>query len=180
MKSILSILVISIAFVSCNQDNTKEKKKDKNNIISLNLGEVNLKVPVKLQKKHIIINNAEEQIVLDYNKNKKQAKFPVFDTGLDFETDSTGFWNKYYIEDYQIPFAIQSTEHKYNFTTEPEVLRYQVSFSPNTPESYPAIGLFQIDKDKKIIKGSFATETGDYRYLIGEIENNKFQLNTFD
>ena len=76
------------------------------------------------------------------------------ETLSEFTTNSKSQWkdivNKYYIEDYQIPFAIQSTEHKYNFTTEPEVLRYQVSFSPNTPESYPAIGLFQIDKDKKI------------------------------
>ena len=180
MKNILSVLLIGIICISCSHEDTKNQDQNKTDIITLNMGEVTLQVPVKIKKKHIIINNAEEQIVLDYNKNKKQAKFPVFDTGLDFETDSSGFWNKYYIEDYQLPFKLSKTDHKYNFTEEPETKRYQITFSPNTPENYPAIGIFQVDADKNIIKGSFATETGDYRYLIGEIENNKFQLNTFD
>ena len=51
-------------------------------------------------------------------------------------------------------------------------------FSPNTPEEYKAIGLFTTDQNS--MKGTFITETGDYRFLEGGFALNELKLSTFD
>lgn len=56
---------------------------------------------------------------------------------------------------------------------------YEVTFSPNSPESSKAVGVFN-EWNFTYAKGTFLTETGDYRYLSGERIGNKFWLSCFD
>ncbi len=65
-------------------------------------------------------------------------------------------------------------------STKPAALadRWEVTFSPGTEGAYKAIGLFEQKGDR--ITGTFATETGDYRYLAGNLDGNRLRLSTFD
>jgi thiol-disulfide isomerase/thioredoxin len=60
-------------------------------------------------------------------------------------------------------------------------LRYRVDFSPdNEKDHYPAIGIFKKTPNSNRITGTFATETGDYRYLEGNFCDGKLLLSCFD
>lgn len=55
---------------------------------------------------------------------------------------------------------------------------YAVTFSPETEDEYPAIGLFTAMQGRAY--GTFLTETGDYRYLEGERKGDSLWLSCFD
>jgi thiol-disulfide isomerase/thioredoxin len=135
--------------------------------------------------------NAEEVIhVSDIEiKGKKiTIKDPIFNSWFEGEIINAhkikGFWYK------------ESKEYKIAFTAEygikdrfiaPEKLndhhenvsgKWEVDFSKGTPDHYKAIGYFeQVDN---YVTGTFMTETGDYRYLEGNMYNNNLYLSTFD
>ena len=179
----ISYFVVAIFLaVSCGTAEKTSSENDPNSYnLILELGEVELKVPAKKTAKHLTIYNNQEQIILDLLGNDSvQAKFPVFDSGLKFYTENTGIWKKFYLEDYEIPFRLEKTKKLKIVDDSLAYEKYQVVFSPNSPDQYPAIGLFKFDKQNGYAIGSFATETGDYRHLVGEIKNNHFQLNTLD
>jgi len=56
--------------------------------------------------------------------------------------------------------------------------KWKVTFSPGTEDQYMAIGLF--DQKGLRVTGTFLTETGDYRYLDGNVTNSGFSLSCFD
>lgn len=59
--------------------------------------------------------------------------------------------------------------------------KWECEFSPGTKDAYKAIGLIKQIDPHKVITGTFLTETGDYRYLQGHLNNNKtFSLSCFD
>lgn len=56
--------------------------------------------------------------------------------------------------------------------------KWAVQFSPDTEDEYPAIAYFDQSGDQ--VTGTFVTETGDYRFLEGNIDGRHLQLSTFD
>jgi thiol-disulfide isomerase/thioredoxin len=56
--------------------------------------------------------------------------------------------------------------------------KWKTTFSPNSQEPEIAVGIFE--QVAGTIKGTFLTETGDYRYLGGTIGTNKFSMSTFN
>jgi thiol-disulfide isomerase/thioredoxin len=56
--------------------------------------------------------------------------------------------------------------------------KYSVTFTEESGETFPAIGLF--DQDGNDLSGTFATETGDYRHLQGNFVGDSLFLSTFD
>jgi thiol-disulfide isomerase/thioredoxin len=58
--------------------------------------------------------------------------------------------------------------------------KWECDFSPNVPtDMYKAIGIFK--QENKNATGTFRTETGDYRYLEGKLNDNRtFYLSCFD
>lgn len=57
--------------------------------------------------------------------------------------------------------------------------KYEVTFSPNSDDEYPALGLIS-NPSQGAINGTFLTETGDYRYLHGFQTANNIVLQCFD
>ncbi|MGB0165323.1 MAG: TlpA disulfide reductase family protein [Luteibaculum sp.] len=188
MRSTLYILgiITFITLQSCQQ--TQEQNSTELNdgfyTLELDLGEEKLKVPLQNTKDSIVIYNASERIALPKRTSQDSlfAAFNVFDTGLELKITSdstaTGIWNKYYKDNYTLAAQLYPSSNTTNSRAYLDTVKYEVTFSPNTPDSYPAIGLFSISDNR--ITGSFATETGDYRFLAGEINDNAFHLNTFD
>ena len=91
--------------------------------------------------------------------------------------------NYYKGDDYKIPVTARFGEGTLFSNLNPEYSenfegKYAVVFSPKTGTSNNAIGLFE--QEGNVVTGTFATETGDYRYLAGNVSGDKLFLSTFD
>ncbi|MEM9820705.1 MAG: TlpA disulfide reductase family protein [Bacteroidota bacterium] len=84
---------------------------------------------------------------------------------------------------YSIPF-IARHGHAHRFTTlkKTPVMdvsgKWEATFGLNEDAPYPAIGEFK--QEGNYLTGTFLTETGDYRFLEGTIQENKLYLSCFD
>jgi thiol-disulfide isomerase/thioredoxin len=144
---------------------------------------------------HIEIINGDERIIVDdieYGRDKATAKdtlvinFPVFDTYIKAiyeENIMEGAWYVNYRENYQVPFkAYHGQNHL--FTTDVDLDpvnlngKWASTFEIGTEDEYPAIAEFT--QKSTNLNGTFITETGDYRYLSGQVIGPKFYLSTFD
>ncbi len=158
----------------------------------------NIELPFNFDVKYIgkkpviVIKNADERITIDEITIKGDSvnfKMPVFDT--EFKTvlrnDSLiGVWiNHYRKEKNVISFkAVYNQSNRFNFVpgkANPYFEgNWEVTFSPNTNDSSKAIGVFHHVEQTDYVTGTFLTETGDYRYLEGMKNGNKFYLSCFD
>ena len=138
----------------------------------------------------ITIENAEERIqvtdILFIDSNNLKISLPVFSTYIEAELKAdklVGHWVNPEKKDYKIPFyatfgqdyRFKSSSNKNNTNIDG---KWEVSFSPGTNSEYKSIGIFK--QDKEIVTGTFLTETGDYRYLEGIVENGQLKLSCFD
>ena len=135
-----------------------------------------------------IICNGEEELSSTYfsvGDNKIRIVLPVFDSELIGNIDSenliTGYWLNKSRKDYKIPFVAEyGKKFRFSPTLPSQELpsRYRVVFEPNSTDKWDAILMLNQENDQTT--GTFLTETGDYRYLEGNIINNKLYLSTFD
>jgi len=130
------------------------------------------------------IINSEEIIRLDSVELRGDSffvKLPLFDSSMKgtWRNDSLfGEWTDHSRSTYSIPFTGAKTTYS-EPTNMAEELRYEVVFSPgDTAESSKGIAVLQKKGNK--ITGTILTETGDYRYLQGEVENGTIWLSAFD
>lgn len=136
---------------------------------------------------HVI--NSDERIELSncrIENDTLKASFPAFDSDIELFIESpqllTGNWlNKSKGDDYIIPLIGESSK-SFRFTPSKSSkaipLRYHVVFSPDADDAWDAV--LELENKEGILSGTFLTETGDYRYLDGNIMNQKIYLSTFD
>jgi thiol-disulfide isomerase/thioredoxin len=148
------------------------------------------------QNFHIEIINGEERIRVDdiiMGLDRATAKdtlilnFPVFDSYIKAIYEEKIIEGKWIVnnrgEEYSIPFIATHGEG-YRFTTlrkDPMMDisgKWETTFELDSDAPYPAIGEFQQDGNQ--LTGTFRTETGDYRFLEGTIQENKVYLSCFD
>ena len=141
-----------------------------------------------------IINGDEVLKVEDivYGKNKKNGDdtiridFPVYNSYIKAVYEDKvieGHWYDKNRENYSIPFvAKQGQGHRFTTLRKAPIMdisgKWDVLFETETDTPYPAIGEFK--QDGNAVTGTFLTETGDYRYLAGTIQDDKLYLSTFD
>ena len=139
----------------------------------------------------MIIFNGEEEIEVDevsWKNDTLAVQLPIFESEFVLVPENReklkGYWWNYYKgEDYKIKVQAEygkgtrffglSENYDKNFGG-----KYEVVFSPKTNDQYKSIGIFEQKGNK--VSGTFATETGDYRHLSGNVSNNKLMLSTFD
>jgi thiol-disulfide isomerase/thioredoxin len=144
---------------------------------------------------YIEIINGTERIRVDdiqFGRSKERAidtvriDFPHFDTYIIAtfrERFLNGHWVVNYKENYKIPFKAKFGED-FRFTelnTEPKTDltgKWAATFGLSDSEPYPAIGEF--NQNNNNLTGTFLTETGDYRFLEGTVQEDKFFLSCFD
>lgn len=139
--------------------------------------------------KGIVVFNAEEQILVSdvvVENSMVHITMPVFDAHLKGRIDKRGNIVGTYEKGPKytpVPFeAIYDIHFRFPKLTKTHTAikgNWEVTFSPGTENSYKAKGVF-IDGDENIISGTFLTETGDYRFLEGVLDDNKMKLSTFD
>ncbi|MBL1279006.1 MAG: TlpA family protein disulfide reductase [Fluviicola sp.] len=192
MKLIFTAFLFFFSLFSYSQDKqtTNIKKGKWNAKLQLNSTH-NLPFNIVVKKNRVHIINGEETILLDLTTLKDDslhAHFPYFDSELVFkstkESLSGYFYNYAKGEGYKIPF----TAKRGNLSRFSNVKkkgksalidgRWKVLFQPNTTFQYPALGLFK--QKGNTVSGTFLTETGDYRYLDGNVTTDSLMLSCFD
>ena len=145
----------------------------------------------------IEMHNGEETIVVPpehiaYGRDREQGRdtiridFPVYDTYISAyfeEKVIEGVWVVNYRDSYRIPFkAFHGQGHRFTVLRKTPVAdvsgAWAVTFGTETDEPYPGIAEFVQDGNE--LRGTFRTETGDYRYLEGTVQANKLYLSVFD
>ncbi len=143
----------------------------------------------------ISIHNGDERIEVKdiiFGRDRESGKdtfridFPLYQSYIEgFYEESTmeGNWVVTTKENYRIPFiAKHGVGHRFvdkKMAADADLSgKWEVKFEVDTEDEYPAIAEFKQTGSK--LEGTFLTETGDYRYLEGIVQKNKFWLSTFD
>ncbi len=135
------------------------------------------------------IHNAEETIVLSKPVSENDSvriDFPNFHSSLKFKVESKqvikGYWTNFNKgNNYKIPFSAAYQNGKIKQATEQSNLfsgRWKATFDPGTKDEYMAVGIFKTENSG--LYGTFLTETGDYRFLEGDVNGQSFTLSCFD
>lgn len=138
----------------------------------------------------LVISNASEKIEtsLDQVDDSVHFKMPAFDSEFKFvltdDSHAVGYWINYAKENYRIPFTAEITSspdqrfnHAVNNSSTSFNGKWETTFGVNNdPEK--AIGVFE--QTGNSATGTFLTETGDYRYLQGNVINDSLYLSCFD
>ncbi len=142
----------------------------------------------KKSKVQMEIVNSDERLKmrLKADNDSITAFFPESEAYLKFKLEQSnkeirGYWinpNKKTIvkipfNAWQINDIIEIAPNTSNISG-----RWKTTFGPNSKAPENAVGIFE--QTAGTIKGTFLTETGDYRYLVGSIGANKFQMSTFN
>ncbi|MFT5512595.1 MAG: thiol-disulfide isomerase/thioredoxin [Bacteroidia bacterium] len=132
--------------------------------------------------------NGEEQIIhesIQFKQDSLWIESPFFNSTLVIGFNKNvagGYWVDYSRESYRMPLIGKyNLSQRFRFQGPLENTidgKWQVTFSPNTEDAYSAIGLFETDDNS--MKGTFITETGDYRFLEGGFATSQLKLSTFD
>lgn len=143
----------------------------------------------------IHVMNGEEVVDVSdivYNRDRATAKdtlrfdFTVFDTYITAiyeENIMEGHWHVPYRGTYSIPFkAYHGQSHRFSTDNETPVTdlsgSWDAVFEVGSEYEYPAVGEFKQEGNE--LRGTFMTETGDYRFLEGTIQGNKMFLSCFE
>ncbi|MBK9643191.1 MAG: TlpA family protein disulfide reductase [Saprospiraceae bacterium] len=159
-------------------------------------------VPVNFE----VIYDAEKEFHVEFINGTERIRFDSVEHGRDIRTGNDTFiihltpydaqikgifeYNKmsgdFIVLDksnYSIPF--QATYGQaYRFYRTPENSSYNISgkwqtiFDKDSIDQYEGIGEFVQQGNN--VQGTFRTETGDYRFLSGEISGNKMSISGFD
>ena len=141
-----------------------------------------------------IINGKERIEVKDikFGRDRKTGKdtlimrFPEFESYIKAICEGGIMEGEFVItskENYRIPFTAQfGKDYRFSNLKKKPVMditgSWETTFDINTDEPYKAIGDFQ--QKGNYLEGTFKTETGDYRFLEGNIEDSKIYLSCFD
>jgi peroxiredoxin len=200
-KSGITMVISLLFFLSANAQNARSIKLGYwDGTLTLHekqsefgLVELPVNFMIRALDKKIIVEfiNAKEHIKADEVSllgDSLFIKMPVFDSEFKIKmvNDSAmqGVWINHGRKDKNViefradasPHEYQNTSPKYNYETSVEG-KYEVEFSPKTPDSYKAVGLIS---GTYTLTGTFLTETGDYRYLSGQRSGPYITLSCFD
>lgn len=134
------------------------------------------------------IFNGEEEIetsVSRFGKDSIKIEMPVFANYIVAKLGSDKLEGTYInpdAENYRLRFSAIAGDSTRFESAEPKCCdvnkKWAVKFSPDTDSESPAIAYFE--QSGKGVRGTFTTETGDYRFLEGTLSGDHLQLSTFD
>ena len=139
----------------------------------------------------VFILNSEERIgaKISHYGDSMLIKMPVFDSEFHFiKTASglSGYWHNNAKTDYKMSFTAslntRGIKNRFGISQNNNHAIYngewETTFSPGREGEHKAIAAFK--QDKQYVAGTFITQTGDYRFLQGNISNDSILLSCFD
>lgn len=147
---------------------------------------------------HIEIINGEERIIVPASEitmalDRSTAKdtvtinFPIYESYIRAIFEEKVMEGEWVVtnrgEPYAIPFAaFHGRGYRFTNLKKKPVMdvsgKWEVTFGLDGDDPYPAIGEFKQEGNQ--VTGTFLTETGDYRFLEGTIQDRKLYLSVFD
>ena len=134
----------------------------------------------------IRVDDIEFGTAKSINKDSVTIHFREFDTRIEALYENAtmeGRWYVNYRDNYAISFkATHGKEYRFepvkndppkNFSG-----KWAANFDPDTENAFPGVAVFRQNGSK--ITGTVETETGDYRYLEGDVFGDKAYLSCFD
>lgn len=141
----------------------------------------------KTNDSEIYIVNGKEEIPMSVSNDKDSViyQFKEMDSYLKFafkdSNNILGYWKD---NRKAMSFPLSGTqsqgtrfEGKTNGHNDKVFSSYEVTFG-NQKDSWPAVGRFEQHNNK--LSGTFLTETGDYRFLDGNVFGDRLYLSCFD
>jgi peroxiredoxin len=134
--------------------------------------------------------NSEERILVDdiqQEGDSLKIGLHIFDADLIAKVDGDKMAGRFVKNDtpepYSVPFtAAHGKKNRFDASPAPAAFdfdgKWEVVFTPKEGKSYKAMGVFE--QNDNYVTGTFLTETGDYRYLEGQVAGNELKLSTFD
>ena len=198
MRFLLFLIIIALTACSGQTDQNKPLPHDKlapgpwRFTLDLNGTELPFQTMLNLTgsgRFSLEIENAGERILAKDGRVVGDSIYiymPTFNSEFRGRVESpfllAGYWYNHNKGAYRIPFvADQGKTFRFSPTRDTTNIprRYKVVFSPKKDNSFDAIlELYRDSTDK--LTGTFLTETGDYRFLEGNIIQNRLYLSTFD
>jgi len=193
---IVFLTIVLLLAIGCQKANQELMLKTGIWRMSMNLGEEILPFQFELQRNdsnvyHAVIINGYERIQVKEVTVKGDSitiRPPMFDSEFKGKIISStliqGDWYNYAkADDYTIPFeATHGEGARFELSAHPNPVKidgeWKVLFSPDTDDQYVSIGQFQQEEER--VTGTFLTETGDYRFLEGNVDGNELKLSCFD
>jgi peroxiredoxin len=193
---LLFTLSVTHIFTGCTSNTSTENETIKKGFWRVVLQTQGQEIPFimeadkKDEKQVLYIINGEERILLDeitQQGDSVSIALHIFDAELVAKIQDNKMHGRFIKHDLEAPFSIPFTaEHgqknrfepapsppSYNFTG-----KWEVVFTNKAGENYKAIGIFK--QTGSNLTGTFLTETGDYRYLEGQVKGDQLRLSTFD
>lgn len=143
---------------------------------------------VNRDKKITVLNATERIDINDVTllNDSVLIKMPVFDAIIHAKIDDVGNLNGYYSKApankrviFKAEYNVFSRYPKSKATSQTIEGNWEATFSPNTESEYKAIGVFKQGREN-VVLGTFLTETGDYRFLEGVLDDGYLTLSCFD
>lgn len=136
----------------------------------------------------LVINNANEAIKvneIEYKNDSVYIFMPVFESVLVAKIDENNDLKGYYLKpnlNRKVNFSATEGTERFITVSDPRTNisgAWETVFSPYSEnDKYIAKGIFEQNGTK--VEGTFRTETGDYRFLEGVIDEDTLKLSTFD
>ena len=153
----------------------------------------NKKIPFnfEVKKDSIFIINSAERIGarISIYKDSLRVKIPVFDSELRFiktKAGLMGYWHNNTKTNQKLPFNAflnqKGEKNRFNVGKSNTYSlfsgNWETTFSKGTKNEYKSLAIFY--QEGEFATGTFITETGDYRYLQGNVCNDSIFLSCFD
>ncbi|MBW8241282.1 TlpA family protein disulfide reductase [Muricauda oceani] len=131
--------------------------------------------------------NAEEVVTIDeftFNGDSIKVRMPIFEGYIAGTYTSNEITGEFIEEskERRVPFrATYGMQDRFEAEEAPAVNLsgiWETYFNVNTEAEYPAKGIFMQNGNN--VKGTFRTNTGDYRYLDGVVTGDSMKLSAFD
>jgi len=191
MHRFIVLIILSIVTLSCKEKTAELKPGTWRGVIDCQGHDLPFTFDVTKRNDSLLvtIHNGEEKILLDevslFGDSVKMVMH-IFDAELRAKIDGdklSGTFVKNYAPQANQPFratfgddyrfAKNSSEKTIDFSG-----KYQIEFKTPKGKIIPSVGIFE--QNGNHLSGSFLTPTGDYRYLEGNVVDDKLMLSTFD
>jgi len=124
-----------------------------------------------------VIHTSKKDFYINIINGDEKIRVDDITIGLDRQTAKDTVIINFPLYDSHIKAIFEERVMEGNWIVTNRGGKWEVTFSPDeNPDK--AIGEFIQEGNK--VTGTFMTETGDYRFLEGEIQNNKLYLSVFD
>lgn len=196
IRKMLAVFAAALTLSSCG-DATKEKPQLKNGFYNAAIvqseGKSKANFVLEVQdvegKQQVYVHNAAERLPMTMAKvNGDSVRFgsPVFNTSISAQFSAEGMKGEFANhdgKDYILPFeaVYAGMEKPARFDVEKAgVLQgdWTVTFNPGKENSRVYLGEFVTDNG--VVSGSILTNSGDYRFLEGVVDDQQLKLSAFD